>query len=452
MIKYKFFILAIVSLVFVNFASALTTLATPGGVGAFDNIVNVFSAAALTWQIKILPIVKYLFWFLSSLEFYYQVVIKKIFALDYHKIWIFIMVRIILISLFSQMFLDINVYISIISYFTRLGAELGGADVTIAAGSSVSIAFSPSAVFNLLWDHYCALVYGLTVTAIPMAFLSSAVASWLFNLITIILCGMLLIVVPMIILLIEAYIVLFAGFILVGFSGSSWTINYWQKYLGYVGGLAIRLFVTALLIGSLDHIIKDTSIFDLTHVDWQNIGSGVIQSIVTTLGMIFVYAALLLTIPAKAASMLNGAVNGGLGEVIGSVSQIMSGAKFTGGGLGVAHNAVKGASGLAKAATEASGVAKSASFKAMRAEMKNGISGGNGMTDTQWKEHVKSIGKNAANSAGDSHIDNASKTAKGLINDAKNNTRNGFQEFNRNSNNGHTQSSGPNININPHNH
>ena len=142
---------------------------------------------------------------------------KKIVAFDIQKLYVFFVVRIFTAYMFAHIFLDVNFYLGIITYFTNLGSTLGGSALSLSGGAT-GIAISPSAIMNYLECQY----------AIPAAALAGASFSPLGGqLFAMLLFAILVLImsipIALMITMIDAYIVIFGGFILCGFSGSSWT-------------------------------------------------------------------------------------------------------------------------------------------------------------------------------------------------------------------------------------
>ena len=385
--KKLIFLIFILLLVNSSFAAACSI--APGGTSGFDTILNTYATIATRWTTTILPKATTLFWILFGLEFLYQFTFKKVIAYDIQKLYVFFVVRIFTAYMFVQVFLNIGFYQGIITYFTNLGSLLGGTSITLAGGAS-GMAVSPSSIMNYLECQYAIPAGALAVGSFsPMG--GDLFAMLLFAVLTLIVS----IPVTLMITMIDAYVVIFGGFILCGFSGSSWTQSYWQRYLSYVGGVAIRLFVTCLILGM---VIQSFSVLDnmtipTLHVVGVNTPvpdpAGMATYIEAMFGLLFFNVIAMVTIPNKAAAMLSGTVSGGLGEVIGGASMMMSGMRGFSGFAG-------GASALGRGIMSAPSAAKTATLGKAREILGNGASSGGTTSSGDWKMAAKTAGMDAA--------------------------------------------------------
>jgi type IV secretion system protein TrbL len=384
--KKYLFLLLMICLVTNSFANMCSL--TPGITSGFDTILNSYANIATKWSVQLLPFVKKIFWGLFGLEFLYQLTFKKIVAFDIQKLYVFFVVRIFTTYMFAHIFLNIDFYLGIITYFTNLGSMLGGSAITVSGGSK-GLTVSPSTIMNFLECQYAIPASALgTASFLPLG--GNLFAMLLFAVLVLIIS----IPVALMIILIDAYVVIFGGFILCGFSGSSWTQNYWQKYLSYVVGVAIRLFVTCLILGLVLQSFDSLNELKIPTLHLRNVDTGVkspagIATYIEALfGLLFFNVVAMITIPNKAASMLNGSINGGLGEVIGGASMMMSGMQGLGG--------VKGAvSTIGKSLIGAPSVGKTAAISKAREILGNGANGNNPISSTDWKTQAKQAGTSA---------------------------------------------------------
>lgn len=433
--------------VFLIFAF-LTNQSFAGGV--FDTIINGFSGATSKWQGKFLPIAQYIFWTISLLEFTYQLAFKKLLPGEINKLWVFVVTRVVLITLMAQFVLNINVYSGIIDWLIHLGALVGGVDLST---TGTTIKYSVSELWGTLWNMWAPTLAVLVGAGTASSVALPALGGFLFNIAFAILIVMLIMCSIVMLTLIEAYFVLFGGMFLMGFAGSSWTMNYWQKYLSYVAAVGVRLMFTSLVLGVLSVQWTDTSwLHPITKTSLLTDPGDVLQNLISMLGVFFFDMIILITFPSKAAAMLNGAVNAGLGEAFGAAAMAMSGGKMLGSPAAMAANVGKNVVG---AVASAPATAKSAAFKAMRQGMKNNIGGSDdGGSNGKFRELMKSQGQTAASQATKSSIKDAVVGEKG------NNWQSAIQASKQSASNftnkagstGSGNSSAAPINANPHSH
>lgn len=382
--------------------TSMCSLATSGS-GVLDLILNQYYSATTTWQSIMLPAATKLFWGLFSLEFLYQLTFKKILTMDIQKLWVFFVVRIFTAYMFAHIFLDPSFYLGIVSYFIKLGSQAGGFTVNITSGNPFA-GMSPSGLMNVgdcVVNQVFAEMNNLTGLGGVVSAVIYSLPFFIMSVFIYILAAFMAL--ALFLTALEAYVVLFGGFILCGFSGSSWTQGYWQKYLGYVGGVAIRLLVTCLILG----VIKSSttalfaSVMGMQGADLSVFLGTLMLVLINTL----INAVLVLTIPSKAASMLNGSVNASLGDVIGAASAIMGGAI---GGAAVLGAAKTMAGGLAGAP----GAGRTAAIGKARELLGGGAGGGSASSKpSDWKSQAQAAGTQASQQ----HVKDAWTKAKGNL-------------------------------------
>jgi type IV secretion system protein TrbL len=396
--------LALVLLVFITGSASASNV--------LDTILLSYSNATTTWSNTLLPIARYIFWFVASLEFIYQFTVKKLLPNELQKLWVFLIVRVFVASFLAIFALDLSVYTGLISWMARLGALCGG--ISFGGGGGV-INYSPSAIFDLIWGAYSPTLNGIVLVAGTASLIDTAIGLFLLGFAGMIIICIFVMVFSVMLVLVEAYFVIFGGIILAGFAGSSWTLNYWQKYLSYVSGVAVRLFCTSLLMGLIAAQLHNPTwikpVPDFTLLHPEDYMSAFLTNLIAMLAVFGFNMVLMITIPSKAGAMLNGSVNASLGEAIGAASTMLSGGKImTSAVAGVATGAAK----LAQGVTGANAAAKSAGFKAMRDGMRNNTARDT-TSDDKWKQIVRASGQSAAKDAATDSIKDGIAGAKKSI-------------------------------------
>jgi type IV secretory pathway TrbL component len=122
--------------------------------------------------------------------------------------------------------------------------------------------------------------------------------------------------------LLQTYFLLYIGFILTGFVGSSWTMNYWQRYLQAISAMAVKFLVMCVLVGVLAN----------QAVLWSELinqaGMNIIKlsgAILNILGSSIILALLIYQLPDWMASALAGEVRLNLGDKMSAMAQFLSG-------------------------------------------------------------------------------------------------------------------------------
>jgi type IV secretory pathway TrbL component len=405
--------------------------------GVFDTIVNNFAILIQPLAEQYLKVAKYIFWTISFLEFTYQIAFKKMFANDFSKIWIFAMTRMLLTTAMFHFALDLETYKGVINWLVNLGNINSVGTIKSSGNVANFIDFSPSALWSKEWEIFGKLITVLLIAAAGGGILSTATGVFLFQLGGGLFMIMLSTVIITMWIIVQTYFVLFVGCFLAGFSGSSWTMNYWQKYLSFMAGAGVKLMTVSIVIGFMNTQMNSPT--------WITDDVGATTSLLTnflsTIGVFLFDLALLFGLPRLADSLLSGTISAGLGDVVGAASSVMSGGKMLSSPIAGATKATKGL--VSSAAKSSSGGAKSAAFKAMRNELKNGVGAGGSTSDANFREAVKQKGKDAANSV--SGITSAKKD----LSDGFRKGKDAAQNFANKASSG-GGSSGSHLNIDPH--
>ena len=222
---------------------------------------------------------------------------------------------------------------AIINSFVQIGQEAGGStavtpDGIIVEGASLAIGILKTLGTLGIWDSLGA-VMPLSIIAIIIFLCYCFVA------------------VQLLVTLIESYIVIGAGVILLGFGGSRWTTDFATKYLQNAVGTGLKLMMLYLILGA------GKSIFGTALIDPDNL----IATAFAALGAALVYAYLAFSVPAIASGMMSGSpaltAGGALGAAVTMGAAMAGAAAATSGGAsaaaGAAGGVATGGTGLAKA-------------------------------------------------------------------------------------------------------
>ena len=103
--------------------------------GSLDNILVQFSSVANNWQNYVEPITQKIFYTLFAMEFMWQLTVKKVFAGDIEKIWVYFFTRIIICYFYSKYIVSVELYKEIIEYFANIGSSVSGYNISLTPGS-----------------------------------------------------------------------------------------------------------------------------------------------------------------------------------------------------------------------------------------------------------------------------------------------------------------------------
>jgi len=180
-------------------------------------------------------------------------------------------------------------FAAIINGFEQIGGEAAG-----IPGLSPSTVFNNGlSLFQMIYQGFAALGWFHLTMAALIALIAGLIMFLSFALIA----G------QMLLALSEAYIGLGGGVLILGFSGSRWTIRFAEGFLGWIGGVGIKLLFLYLLVGVGMTI---TAGWNSALTGWT-IGDPSLP--LTIAGGALIFLLLAWTIPNTAASIVGGAVS-----------------------------------------------------------------------------------------------------------------------------------------------
>lgn len=279
--------------------------------GMMDTLVSQVQSASGGWMSGALGYAKTLFFGLAAIEFAWSAIQLTLKKSELSEIMVGTLFKVMSLSFFAMVLIKAPEWIpAIVNSFKAAGAGVGGTSV-----------LSPSAVFD----------QGLQVAASLMQFSNDAAPStggMIINTLTnsgqglgkfmlssiivgvasvFIILGYGLIAVQLLITLVESYLIIGGGALMLGFSGSRWTHNLSEKYFGYAISIGVKLFTIYLIIGfgdSFTQALKDTiAAAYAAHPDGPSFGDYLGVG-----GASLFYGVTGYMVPGLAGSMLNGTV------------------------------------------------------------------------------------------------------------------------------------------------
>jgi type IV secretion system protein TrbL len=129
--------------------------------------------------------------------------------------------------------------------------------------------------------------------------------------------------------MIEAYVMIGAGAVMLGFTGSRWTMTFGERYIGYAIAIGIKLFVIIIVIGlgttlsaGWDSLLHDVGAVQLTGAANFSKLEGIVSDYLTIASGAVVFMILVTKLPALAASMMNGSPSLTLGGAMASAGSL----------------------------------------------------------------------------------------------------------------------------------
>ena len=295
----------------------------PGTV--FDGIASTFQSSTGSWMSSAQGYAKGLFLSLSAIEFSWagaQLLLKKG---ELQDMIASTMLKIVGIGFFYSLLMEAPTWIpAIMNSFGAAGAAVG-------SGGGSSAMLSPSGVFDQGIQVASALVdqmnqsnsstNGGLVNAVTSG--GASIGSFMFGAIVTGLTGLLtvlaftLVAVQLMVTLIESYVIIGGGMLMLGFTGSRWTLPFGEKYFGYAVSTGIKLFTLYLIVGQGQNVAN--AIIHALHATNNGKGPGPIDFLGAGASSL-AYGAMGYMVPAMAGSMMNGAPSLSLGNMAGAGS------------------------------------------------------------------------------------------------------------------------------------
>jgi type IV secretion system protein TrbL len=212
--------------------------------GATSSLTNDYRLAITQWIRLFMGPAQRLFWLLAGLEFSWVAIKLAIQQADFQEFAATLVRRILFIGIFYAILINgitptgtggnVGGWLyDIINSFQSLGKSAAG---VAWANPDVILGLGVNAGADLLQAASDAGFLEHTGTALAMVFDAC--------IIFIAYCG---IAIQFVVTLVESYLVLGAGVILLGFGGSRWTVGYTERYIGSVISVGFKLFMVYLV-------------------------------------------------------------------------------------------------------------------------------------------------------------------------------------------------------------
>lgn len=253
-------------------------------------LANQYQAASAGWMTAALAYALHLFYLLVAIE----IPVSAIFYLFYKEgladFLAALLIKLLALLFFWVLMQEAPVWIpAILQSFTQAGAGISGAPT-----------LDPSSVFD----------QGVTVATAMLTSINNASIFSAFLLIVIagrcavgIVLAYAVIAAQLLITLVESYLVMGGGVLMLGFAGSRWTLVFTARYVGYVVSVGIKLFVLYLIIGLGGTLATQWAAVFTTA---QQTFLPQPQAYLDVMGGALVFMAVGWQVPALAASMMTG--------------------------------------------------------------------------------------------------------------------------------------------------
>lgn len=294
-----------------------------------DAIDSKFSGLRDTWYSVVKGFAVGLFWKLALVDFCWSTVIYVLEKNEMPEILGSLVRKIFTLGFFFSVLKMSDTWIpAIIQSFIKIGQSASGVGSLTPDGivnKGLDLAFG---AFGALKDLNALKALGAIFPVTLMALLIFLAFLW--------------VAAQLLVTLVESYIAIGLGVILLGFGGSRWTTDFATKYLQFAVGTGIKLMVLYAIVGG------GQSLFTGMVIDQSNL----LKSCLIVMGTSFVYTFLAINIPQLASSMMSGSPNLTAGALAGATATVAAaavgaGAATAAAGSAAAGGAVSGAAGAA---------------------------------------------------------------------------------------------------------
>jgi len=250
-----------------------------------NNIDLAFQSVTAQWLLNLMPVAQKLFLLLATIELTWSGIWWALASRADETVLVNILRKVVTLFFFYTVLLFAPTWMPmIIRSFTMAGS--------VATGVGT---LDPGEVFT----------QGITVAWTMLKttahfFLADLIPPWLLGPPMIVFLCFMVIVAKMLMTLVESYIVLGGGVLLLGFGGSRWTVGFSEGYLIYAFRVGLKLFVIYLLVGLFTTMTNTW--YDTVKDEFLLLNPVPLFEI---MGASFIFAALIWKIPDLAASMIS---------------------------------------------------------------------------------------------------------------------------------------------------
>lgn len=291
-----------------------------------DDFINLYRGRAATWQATIAMRARAVFLILAGIEMAWTAIMLAIRQADLQEFVAEMVKRIFFFGFFWLLFLNGPVWAQAIIDSLYITAN----NATAISGGVGGI--TPSLLFDIAGNLFMDVTSSMSMFDI--------VAGLAAVLVGIVICVTLAITAAyLVVALVETYICVNAGIILLGFGGSRWTKNYALAYLRFAFGAGMKLFITQLIIGIGSAVIADWMHYAHLNPDWATL-----KGLMLLGGVNIVQAIMVAKIPAIAQGLVQGVTIGG-GDELAAPMRMGATVAAAATGAGTAAVAAKAAAG-----------------------------------------------------------------------------------------------------------
>ena len=291
--------------------------------GVLDQVVSAFSSRAAAWQGVVMAAASWLFWTLGTISFTWTMGMLALKKAD--------------IGDFFTEFIRFTLFFGFFYWLLQNGPHFADSIIRsmrqIGDSAAGTTGLSPSGIVDVGFMIWKQAIRNLSLWSPIDSFVGMLLSAAILLLLAIVALNML-------VLLISAWILMYAGIFFLGFGGARWTSDIAINYFKTVLGVAVQLFAMVLLVGIGNDMLSSF---------YGKMSKGALNF--EELGVMLVFCLALLYLVVKIPPMLAGVISGGggaggignvgVGTVVGAAmgAATLAGAAMTAGAAGAAGGA-----------------------------------------------------------------------------------------------------------------
>jgi type IV secretion system protein TrbL len=253
------------------------------GNNALDCVLSTFQTATRGWEAKLAQLAFRLFWILALIEFAWAAILLAFRGADVSEWMSSLLNQILFLGFFAALLQFSSSWAAAIVDSFRSAANIAGGVAVIR----------PSDIFDVGLKLASTLLTDLSVLS-PVFSLVLVLSSFFL------LIAFGLIAATLIVALVESFIIISAGVLMMGFGGSRWTKDYAVRTFQYCLSVGVKLFIVQLMAGLMIAVIQPWTSVDAAQLtqSWT--------FLLVPLGISIVFVVLIRTIPELVQGIING--------------------------------------------------------------------------------------------------------------------------------------------------
>ena len=277
--------------------------------GVLDSVQQTIQTTAAGWSTQALGYANKLFFGLAALEFSWSAIQLTLKKNDLPDIIVGTLFKVMSLAFFAMLLTEAPTWIPmIIDSFTQAGTAVAGGGTPLTPSGVIDQGITLASDLVTKGTGAITANQGTGMVATVKHLPGNLLADIIIGLTGImIILSFAVIALQLFVTLVESYVVIGGGVLMLGFLGSRWTSNFGEKYFAYAISIGIKLFTLYLIIGFGNDLVTQMGIqLDALVKSGQPVGFG---DWLAMGGTSAVYGGVGYMVPGLAGTMMNGSPN-----------------------------------------------------------------------------------------------------------------------------------------------